>query len=100
MRARTTRLKALLVVIGQFSVSAVDAGAHTATSSAGRMVDRSSRGSVSPLPPHRRAAWGLGLAVGGGNAPSQVYDATHGRGARLAGEPASRGLSRRFRCAP
>jgi hypothetical protein len=40
MRARTTRLKALSVVIGQFSVTAVDARAHTATSSAGRMVDR------------------------------------------------------------
>jgi len=30
----------LLVVIGQFSVTAVDARAHTAASSAGRMVDR------------------------------------------------------------
>jgi hypothetical protein len=33
-------LKALSVVIGQFSVTAVDARAHTATSSAGRIVDR------------------------------------------------------------
>ena len=40
MRPRTTRLKALSVVIGQSSVTAVDARAHTATSSAGRMVDR------------------------------------------------------------
>jgi hypothetical protein len=40
MRARTTRLKALSVVIGQSSVTAVDACAHAATSSAGRMLDR------------------------------------------------------------
>jgi hypothetical protein len=40
MRARTTSLKALSVVIDQSSVTAIDARAHTATSSAGRMIDR------------------------------------------------------------
>ena len=75
MRARTTRLNAFWVVIGQVSVTAVDARAHTATSSAGRMVDRFVPRIGSPLPPHRRAAWGLGLAVGRGSAPSPVYDA-------------------------
>src|SRR5688572_22547711 len=74
MRARTTRLKALSVVIGQFSVTAVDVRAHTATSRPVGWSTGSSRGSGSPLPPQCRAAWGLGLAVGRGSAPSPVYD--------------------------
>jgi hypothetical protein len=75
MRARTIRLKGLSVVIGQSSVTAVDARAHTAASSAGRMDDRfvpRIRIPFTAASPSRVGAQSGGLAR---EAPPPLYDA-------------------------